>query len=499
MIGAARLATFTSTLTAIPAVPAPVPRGPRGTELQTARADRRSAVEARQAVIQARGAAIAGERTRTAAEVTTAGELAGAYEALSGPMFQHPGTSLFTAAQLRPDVASLYSHLSATQQGSLARRLVALDSRTAAVANRVGVFQQQAQRAYAHRTFNCSFTEPANLAEANQVFPADFAANHFRARTLLPIRRAAVTGGTGLTIEVEGRASLPDQPARNTSQIFSSGSVPPDATLIASGRTQLPNPARYAWRVSRRHASTGITTLTSITERVVAYLHHGSLDASARDHFQRPESDSRFFATSTFAAVNCGRNAMSTFPNSPRVQKGALIRLDPFNPLASITVFQYNPETLTRTLTPQTGGSQGGASASPGDSMRLAGPPLETPRWGFENATAMLDSNSRYAAPEILTHATTGGNGEPRQFRHCARRFLPDPAAGTTLLEHAVTQGDRLDNLAARTLGDPLVFWRIANVNHSLAPVMPARAACCALAASSACAARGLRTMDSGT
>lgn len=72
---------------------------------------------------------------------------------------------------------------------------------------------------------------------------------------------------------------------------------------------------------------------------------------------------------------------MSTFPNSPRVQKGALIGLDPFNPLASITVFQYNPETLTRTLTPQTGGAQGGATASPGDPMRLTAPPVETLRF----------------------------------------------------------------------------------------------------------------------
>ena len=72
---------------------------------------------------------------------------------------------------------------------------------------------------------------------------------------------------------------------------------------------------------------------------------------------------------------------MSTFPNSPRIQKGALIGLDPFNPLASVTVFQYNPETLTRTLTPQTGGAQGGAAAAPGDALRLTGPPLETLRF----------------------------------------------------------------------------------------------------------------------
>ena len=39
-------------------------------------------------------------------------------------------------------------------------------------------------------------------------------------------------------------------------------------------------------------------------------------------------------------------------------------------------MFQYNPETLTRTLTPQTAGAGGGASA-PGEALRLTGPPLE--------------------------------------------------------------------------------------------------------------------------
>jgi hypothetical protein len=72
---------------------------------------------------------------------------------------------------------------------------------------------------------------------------------------------------------------------------------------------------------------------------------------------------------------------MSTFPNSPRLQKGALIGLDPFNPLASVILFQYNPETLTRTLrarsTSAGGGSSGGGGA-PGEAMRLSGPPEES-------------------------------------------------------------------------------------------------------------------------
>ncbi len=65
---------------------------------------------------------------------------------------------------------------------------------------------------------------------------------------------------------------------------------------------------------------------------------------------------------------------MSTFSGSPRLQKGAIVGLDPANPLASIIVFQYNPDTLTRTLTAQTAGGEG----DKGEAMRLKGPPQET-------------------------------------------------------------------------------------------------------------------------
>ncbi len=64
---------------------------------------------------------------------------------------------------------------------------------------------------------------------------------------------------------------------------------------------------------------------------------------------------------------------MTTFPGSPRLQKGAIIGLDPLNPLASVVVFQYNPETLSRTLNVQaTGGT------NKGEALRLSGPPEET-------------------------------------------------------------------------------------------------------------------------
>jgi hypothetical protein len=36
---------------------------------------------------------------------------------------------------------------------------------------------------------------------------------------------------------------------------------------------------------------------------------------------------------------------MTTLSGSPKTQKGAIVGLDPFGPLASVIVFQYHPDT----------------------------------------------------------------------------------------------------------------------------------------------------------
>lgn len=64
---------------------------------------------------------------------------------------------------------------------------------------------------------------------------------------------------------------------------------------------------------------------------------------------------------------------MTTFPGSPKLVKGALIGVDPFNPLASVIVFQYNPAEMTRTLTAKTTGE----NADRGEAFRVTGPPDE--------------------------------------------------------------------------------------------------------------------------
>lgn len=80
---------------------------------------------------------------------------------------------------------------------------------------------------------------------------------------------------------------------------------------------------------------------------------------------------------------------MSSFPGSPKVMKGAIIGLDRFNPLASVIIFQYNPDTLTRTLTAQTTGSD---NADKGEALRLKGPPKEDIKLDVEiDATDQLE------------------------------------------------------------------------------------------------------------
>ena len=62
--------------------------------------------------------------------------------------------------------------------------------------------------------------------------------------------------------------------------------------------------------------------------------------------------------------------------------------MEPFNPRASTVVFQYNPETLTRTISPQAAGE----GADKGEVLRLKGPPQETMKLDIEiDATDQLE------------------------------------------------------------------------------------------------------------
>jgi hypothetical protein len=65
---------------------------------------------------------------------------------------------------------------------------------------------------------------------------------------------------------------------------------------------------------------------------------------------------------------------MTNFPGSPKVQKGAIVGIDIFNPISSVAIFQYNPEQISRSIAPNYSGAGGGKS----EPLRLVGPPAET-------------------------------------------------------------------------------------------------------------------------
>lgn len=81
-------------------------------------------------------------------------------------------------------------------------------------------------------------------------------------------------------------------------------------------------------------------------------------------------------------------------------------------------------------------------------------------------SATLFPPNSRYHG--IETVKLTAADGRPVVYLR--RRFVPPPEQFTLLLEHTVTQGDRLDNIAAKYLGDPEQFWRICDANGAMRP-----------------------------
>jgi hypothetical protein len=83
---------------------------------------------------------------------------------------------------------------------------------------------------------------------------------------------------------------------------------------------------------------------------------------------------------------------MST-PISPRLLKGALVAIDILNPPPQVILFQYNPDTLTRSIVPQITGP----GHDRAETMRLNVPPQETIRLEVE-----FDATDRLAEGQTM-------------------------------------------------------------------------------------------------
>ncbi|MBV9992208.1 MAG: LysM peptidoglycan-binding domain-containing protein [Alphaproteobacteria bacterium] len=77
---------------------------------------------------------------------------------------------------------------------------------------------------------------------------------------------------------------------------------------------------------------------------------------------------------------------------------------------------------------------------------------------------------SRYYGIDVMTIAAPTSEGGSRTTAYIARRFLPQPGNFQLIQEHTVVQGDRLDNIAGRYLGDATLFWRLCDANNAMKP-----------------------------
>jgi hypothetical protein len=77
----------------------------------------------------------------------------------------------------------------------------------------------------------------------------------------------------------------------------------------------------------------------------------------------------------------------------------------------------------------------------------------------------MFDHTSRYDKLPTLQIERDG-----RVVKYVSRRFRPSPSELPTLVEVRLSDGMRLDSIAATTLGQPELYWQICDANDDLNP-----------------------------
>ncbi len=82
----------------------------------------------------------------------------------------------------------------------------------------------------------------------------------------------------------------------------------------------------------------------------------------------------------------------------------------------------------------------------------------------------MFETNSRYYRIQEANITVKDSEGDERKIVYKRRRFIPPIEDAGMLVEHTVTQGERLDNITAHYIGDPTQFWRICDANLILEP-----------------------------
>jgi hypothetical protein len=126
---------------------------------------------------------------------------------------------------------------------------------------------------------------------------------------------------------------------------------------------------------------------------------------------------------------------MTTFPQSPRVLKAGLVLIDPeSSAVQRIITLQYNPDTLSRTLQPQTVKESGDRS----EALRLTGPPVETLKLEAE-----IDATDQLEFPEQHANAVQYGI----QPQLAALETIVYPASARLLANNSMARAGMLEIL----------------------------------------------------
>lgn len=82
--------------------------------------------------------------------------------------------------------------------------------------------------------------------------------------------------------------------------------------------------------------------------------------------------------------------------------------------------------------------------------------------------TVTFPPDSRYCGSSTLTYITPTGQA----IAYLAQRIVPQPGTPNfaTVAQHVVRQGDRIDLIVAKYLGDPLIFWLVCDANGAMDP-----------------------------
>jgi len=142
---------------------------------------------------------------------------------------------------------------------------------------------------------------------------------------------------------------------------------------------------------------------------------------------------------------------MTTFPNSPKLIKGGIVLIDAdTSAVQRIIVLQYNPDTLSRSLQPQTVKESGDRS----EAMRLTGPPVETIKLDAE-----IDATDQLEFPDQNRTAVEFGI----QPQLAALETIVYPTSSQLLSNNSMAQAGMLEILPMMS-ALPLFIWSKSRV-----------------------------------